>query len=103
MTDYSNGGSEYGMPGDQTQERSDRSPGNRVLRLGNRKKVLDIDPVTGKVREPEPEVVRHCSSDDPCCICDLGSTEARIKPGPHHNEACPLWELPDYGVFGPDE
>lgn len=33
------------------------------------------------------------------CRCASDSPD----PGPHHDEDCPLYQLPDYGVFGPDE
>lgn len=87
-----------------------------ILHLGGSLREIPLDPATGKaVPDNEaiddlfdrsdwpPRPVRHCSTDDPCCICNIETTDARTSTGAHHNEGCPFYELPDYGVFGPDE
>jgi hypothetical protein len=71
MTDYGNATSGPYMPGDEPQERSDRTP-----------------------RDTDTELV---------CTCPGISFTLLTIPGPHHDDGCPFHELPDYGVFGPDE
>lgn len=91
MIDYGNGG----MPGDgltpeqegrleyvERQERSDRSPASPI---------------------PEESSPAVYSERIDWCICAGLSEASKLNPGPHHDEGCVMFALPDYGVFGPDE
>lgn len=43
-------------------------------------------------------------TDMPVCHCDyLMGPEAKQTSGPHHEEGCSYFQLPDYGHFGPDD
>lgn len=146
MTDYGNDGSERGLPGDvapedverivgqsggvplyatrsykaieraQAQERSDRTPRDRVPET-----VCPRPAIQAECTYPECDCpvaympldqaldslsdrtsVRLSIDEDTICDCGLDN-KAALAPGPHHSDRCPLHELPDYGVFGPDD
>jgi hypothetical protein len=115
----------------QPQERSDRSPSqeknawqgykpedirNRVFNTlfeaiqnyypDARVRVNDGEEIEVRVGD-EGVVIRFSDpsqSPSDCLCASLGYGNARkTEPGPHHDDRCPLYELPDYGVFGPDE
>lgn len=141
-TDYGNGGSGHGMPGDQpftaeekeiirrqgeywhgkmvehyaqTQERSDRTPGGTnpedVRRIVGQSGGVSLYATRGYTAierdgfplRPGLSVPRSRHPGDHCLCSHLTTQKARTHEGPHHDEGCPLWQLPDYGVFQPDE
>lgn len=73
------------------QERSDRTPAAEIPALSQ-------DDLTVYPECPKPFGQRS-----EFCICAGLSEASRLNPGIHHDEGCIMWQLPDYGVFGPDE
>jgi len=85
----------------EEQEPSDRSP-EEIKQWTRRDEILQ------RGAEIHDEAARTLTQGEPFeerdiwCSCE-GLILTREKPGPHHEEDCVYYQLPDYGVFGPDE